>query len=179
MIQTQPLSNDAAYKPEPSRWFAWWWPKLEAALAADHAAGTADGVVYFLHAPSVCRTKIGTSNRLSARMAEIGLWCPVDVVVLGTLPGGYRLEHALHDAFAPFRARGEWFEHNEISGPLIEKIIARLVDFEFSGVVSAINHLSLRDLSEADLAALDPAKIDDAITFFEEVMRLKTGGGRT
>lgn len=117
-IQTQKIST-----PEPSRWFGWWQRKFEDAVRADYARNGLRGVVYFLSAPSVNRVKIGTSARLDARIAEIGTWSPVDLEVMGTVTGGLHLEHAMHEALSTFRARGEWFEVNERSKPLMMEIL--------------------------------------------------------
>lgn len=118
MIEARPLSM-----PEPSRWFGWWHRKFEDAVRADYGRDGLKGVVYFLAAPSVNRVKIGTSARLEARIAEIGTWSPVDLEVMGTVPGGLYLERAFHEAFATFRARGEWFDVNERSKPLMGEIL--------------------------------------------------------
>ena len=117
-IQIRPLSM-----PGPSRWFGWWQRKFEDAVRADYGRDGLKGVVYFLGAPSVNRVKIGTSTRLDARVAEIGTWSPVDLEVIGTVTGGLHLERTFHEAFATFRARGEWFDVNERSKPLMMEIL--------------------------------------------------------
>lgn len=49
------------------------------------------------------RIKIGTSNQVAERLRSLG------ATLLGQLPGGFDVEKALHQRFAPYALGHEWF----------------------------------------------------------------------
>lgn len=57
--------------------------------------------------------KIGLSDNPTARLADLQTAHPRPLQLLMTLPGGWRDEQALHDAFADRRLSGEWFDFGE------------------------------------------------------------------
>lgn len=65
--------------------------------------------VYFAHAPAVNLIKIGFASDPVARVSRIDTGSPIDVVLLGSVPGELADEHALHVKFHHIRARTEWF----------------------------------------------------------------------
>jgi hypothetical protein len=67
-------------------------------------------VVYFLQAERGKRLiKIGTTTDLPTRLRDFRRNSPVPLRLLGTIPGGARLERAIHEEFVFFRVHGEWF----------------------------------------------------------------------
>lgn len=56
------------------------------------------------------RIKIGwTKGDAAKRVRQISLSAGIDLVVLGSIEGGYDLEHFIHDALKEHRTNGEWF----------------------------------------------------------------------
>lgn len=66
-------------------------------------------VVYVLGAPGSNTVKIGRTNDLAKRLAEIQRMSPVPLQALWNHPGGYELETNLHRQFSALRTHGEWF----------------------------------------------------------------------
>lgn len=66
--------------------------------------------VYFALDPDACQIKIGyTSRTPEERLAELRTRRP-NLQLLGSLPGGHRLERAMHNRFSAYRREGhEWF----------------------------------------------------------------------
>lgn len=69
--------------------------------------------VYFVHAPSVGRIKIGQTKFLARRVPELQAASPVPLVFLGWIPGGMKLERELHREFASALCHSEWFKTTE------------------------------------------------------------------
>lgn len=65
--------------------------------------------VYVIGSPEFRPVKIGKGN-VARRLEWFQTGSPFLLEVLWSLPGGYRLERALHARFKPFRVRGEWYE---------------------------------------------------------------------
>ncbi len=63
--------------------------------------------------------KIGTTNDLRRRLAELRNYTPGGVQLLLTLDGNYHTEAAIHSRFPQYRKNGEWFEPSK---PLLEFI---------------------------------------------------------
>jgi hypothetical protein len=70
---------------------------------------TTDGIVYFLHAPSVKRLKIGFTTDLKHRLREHTLASPVPLVLVRQVRASFRVEHILHALFDCYRTHGEWY----------------------------------------------------------------------
>jgi len=66
--------------------------------------------VYFIQAKEGGPVKIGWTVNPAARLKALQAASPYKLVVRFTLPGTQRLEHYLHERFAPWRLEGEWFE---------------------------------------------------------------------
>jgi hypothetical protein len=66
--------------------------------------------VYFIQPTGGGLIKIGMSSNPRERLNLLQTGCPVELRILGTLPGGQPLELELHQRFAAHRVRGEWFE---------------------------------------------------------------------
>lgn len=66
-------------------------------------------VVYFIRAGAM--VKIGWSDDVVQRMAELQVAAAERLELLATCPGGRALEAFFHAAFSRFRARGEWFHY--------------------------------------------------------------------
>lgn len=65
-------------------------------------------IVYFLRAGNFI--KIGhTKGSPHQRAQELQTGCPFRIQVLAAIPGGLKLEHALHRRFRDLHAHGEWF----------------------------------------------------------------------
>ncbi len=64
--------------------------------------------VYFIRAGDG-PIKIGTTQRLRGRLAEIQATAPVELRVLLYVPGGLHEERAIHERFRAARLHGEWF----------------------------------------------------------------------
>lgn len=77
--------------------------------------------VYLITARSVGLVKIGyTEVAVTSRFHQINSHSPVEVVLEGEVDGGREAERSLHDLFAEYRIRGEWFT----LCPEIEDLIA-------------------------------------------------------
>jgi hypothetical protein len=64
-------------------------------------------VVYFIS----CRdcVKIGIARDTAFRLREMQVHCPYEMTLLGVTDGGRSVERGLHQRFARYRIRGEWF----------------------------------------------------------------------
>lgn len=56
------------------------------------------------------RVKIGWSTKVTTRIAQLQTGSPEPIRLLGTTPGGLKLERQLHQQFAGARVHGEWFD---------------------------------------------------------------------
>lgn len=65
------------------------------------------GFVYFIQ--SVDRIKIGYSTSPGSRLVKISADSPYDCTLLGYVPADMFSEREIHQHFAEFRRRGEWF----------------------------------------------------------------------
>jgi len=67
-------------------------------------------MVYVIGSPGGSRVKIGTSEDVPRRLAQLQSSSPVELEVLWQKKGGVELETALHRRFKSARAHGEWFD---------------------------------------------------------------------
>jgi hypothetical protein len=66
-------------------------------------------VVYFVRA--VDKVKIGFTRDVERRISELQTASPVDLELLGTLPGSALTERRLHKRFSAHRVNREWFRY--------------------------------------------------------------------
>lgn len=64
--------------------------------------------VYFLESSDGTAVKIGFSTNIPLRIQALKPKHP-GIKLIGTMPGGYHKEHALHRKFSEYRLSGEWF----------------------------------------------------------------------
>lgn len=69
-----------------------------------------DQVVYFIRATESNRVKIGVATNPLQRLADLQVGSPEILELIGTVPGGRKLEERLHRALESDRVHGEWFE---------------------------------------------------------------------
>lgn len=91
--------------------------------------------------------KIGSASDVRRRVASIQALHHRELVVLGTAPGGFRLERKLHRELAAYRIRGEWFRRCEAVEAALRRITS---DDHSSGSRSAEGHESRRISSGVD-----------------------------
>lgn len=72
-------------------------------------SGTTPGVIYFIEAVGLHKVKVGWSSKLTRRIASLITSLPVECRVLGFLKGTELLERQLHDRFARYHCKHEWF----------------------------------------------------------------------
>lgn len=78
-------------------------------------------MIYFIEDPATNRVKIGTTIRLSVRLAQLRAKHGPGLQVLGVTGGSYADERVLHDRFQLLREDGEWFKAHEILTDFIER----------------------------------------------------------
>jgi hypothetical protein len=78
-----------------------------------------EGVVYFIQSEYGGPIKIGHSFDVKKRLGSLQTGHPDKLILLGSFYGSQYDEHELHEKFAPYRIRGEWFQPTE---PILEKI---------------------------------------------------------
>lgn len=66
-------------------------------------------LVYFIRCGETGRIKIGVSAAPLARLSKMQVDSPSLLTMLGVEGGGETRERELHERFAAFRTRGEWF----------------------------------------------------------------------
>jgi hypothetical protein len=67
-------------------------------------------MIYFVQVKPDGLIKIGTTIRLSVRLAQLQIEHGAKFTVLGILDGSYADESALHRQFLSLRQQGEWFD---------------------------------------------------------------------
>lgn len=65
--------------------------------------------VYFVQQGDGGPIKVGTTNDLQRRLAQLQTASSSDLVLIAVAPGGIELEASVHARCAEFRLRGEWF----------------------------------------------------------------------
>lgn len=66
--------------------------------------------VYFAQPKNGGLIKIGSASRPKARIAQLQVTSPIEIVLLAIVRGSRRQELALHEHFSKHRAHGEWFQ---------------------------------------------------------------------
>lgn len=82
-------------------------------------------MIYFVRAGSY--VKIGYAIDPRKRIPELAVGNPVDLVVLGVMPGEASDERILHRKFSEHRVRGEWFYLRSEIARFVEKNCRPLV----------------------------------------------------
>jgi Meiotically up-regulated gene 113 len=68
-------------------------------------------VIYFAQNEETCHIKIGfTAKEPELRLRGLQTGSPSLIVLLLVIDGNEKLESQLHEQFAPYRVRGEWFK---------------------------------------------------------------------
>jgi hypothetical protein len=65
--------------------------------------------VYFITARDVDLVKIGCAFNPVARFNHLRTSSPIALALEGAIPGSYEKERELHERYAKWRVRGEWF----------------------------------------------------------------------
>lgn len=78
--------------------------KAQRAIAREAAS-----VVYFIEAVGLDLIKIGYAMDLRLRFTGMMTASPAPLTLLGTVPGGPKVEMEIHERLAGHRAHGEWF----------------------------------------------------------------------
>lgn len=66
--------------------------------------------VYFIRAGARGPIKIGLAVDVGQRMRSLQTASPTLLELIGAIPGGLKLEKAIHRRLAEFRLHGEWFK---------------------------------------------------------------------
>lgn len=90
--------------------------------AWDGAHDDADSYVYFIQEEGGL-VKIGVAKDPDRRLKDLRAGNPRELVLLGTMRGGRDVEFELHNTFASYRERGEWFRPTKV---LIAMATARM-----------------------------------------------------
>lgn len=69
-------------------------------------------MIYFIHAAEIGRVKIGYAKYPWARLSKMQSDCPCELVLLAFIEGDKIVERSLHQRFADYRHRGEWFTYD-------------------------------------------------------------------
>lgn len=78
--------------------------------------------------------KIGCSVEPKGRLVSLMSWCPFELEILATAPGGYAEEKRLHHKFAADHLRSEWFRTtNELLRFIDQVRTAGALPFELVG----------------------------------------------
>jgi hypothetical protein len=84
------------------------------------------GFIYFIRAIQgprhSARVKIGWTRDPRKRLKDLQTGSPVELYLIGAIPGGREDERAMHERFALSRMHGEWFA---LTGEMHELVIER------------------------------------------------------
>lgn len=69
--------------------------------------------LYFIHCELTDKVKIGVSNNVRRRLAELQLSSPTELKLIGVVDNCGDLEKTTHFLFRKLNTKGEWFEMNE------------------------------------------------------------------
>lgn len=72
-----------------------------------------NATVYFAYFPALGRLKIGISNDVATRLADISAAVGADFELIGSLPGRRQDELRAHEAFDQFKIANEWFQFSD------------------------------------------------------------------
>lgn len=109
--------------------------------------------VYFIHAESTNRVKIGYSENPTKRVCELQTGSPYFLKLVKTWHGSTGLERAIHESFSGRRKIGEWFEIEESEFPEAFEIINNLTG-RFA-IVSVVAKTTKRPKTEDEPADVE------------------------
>lgn len=66
-------------------------------------------MIYFIQCKNF--VKIGYSRDPNKRLKKLQTGNPVKMKIIATLPGAYKTEDGLHEAYRKLKVRGEWFKY--------------------------------------------------------------------
>jgi len=69
--------------------------------------------VYFIEATGLNRVKIGYATNPTKRIKDLDTGSAVNLELLGVVPGSLAKERQLHQKFAQYRIKGEWFNYSD------------------------------------------------------------------
>ncbi len=81
--------------------------------------------IYFLDGGDLI--KIGTTNNLTTRIADLRRMCPVPLELVLVIEGNRHIEAMIHQQFDHLRQYGEWFEKGD---DLLEAINDKLAQYQ-------------------------------------------------
>lgn len=84
---------------------AWYYARL----LEDKAECGRNAFVYFIQAEANGYIKIGFSNNVKSRLADLQVACPCKLNAILVLPGGVNIETIHHNHFRDCHSHGEWF----------------------------------------------------------------------
>ena len=128
--------------------------QLQQRLSDVHRSG-----VYFLEGAGL--VKIGYSDLVAARAAELQSWSPVRLELLGYIPGATRpVERWFHERYSVHRDHGEWFRptvelRQFVAGELPD--LLHLCDAQTAADTLGIAVARVYELVNAELLAALPA----------------------
>lgn len=105
-------------------------------------------MIYFFQEEDDGPIKIGHSSDPLTRRGQLQTGNPRELKTLGVMVGNVNVESQLHEQFAPYRIRGEWFE----SVPVIINFIARHC------TPGKLNSVSLLDNGDYSITFYTPMK---------------------
>lgn len=106
-------------------------------------------IVYFVQMGKDGPVKIGYTDRpLSQRLAGLQSANPYELWVIGWCRAPRSFEKALHERFARFRIRGEWFEPHaeildladEVPEEVLERSQVEMETIDFEDAIRRLNH---------------------------------------
>jgi hypothetical protein len=115
-----------------------------------------DSYVYFVRNEALRAIKVGYSTNVIGRLSSIQTDSPVEVYLIGWIPGSERLETAIHDALWQHRMRGEWFQDNAHVNALARDLLrlpAGHLDYAKSAVTISLSRFRAQIDRRAKLAA--------------------------
>lgn len=85
-------------------------------------------MIYFALAPTAGMVKIGFAKNPDARFAILRAGSPVELVLLGSIPGDYTFERRLHAYLFSRHHHNEWFRCDTFVARAINELLAGCFD---------------------------------------------------
>lgn len=103
-------------------------PKNFRQPVVDTIWGKSEGLIYFIGASEQAEAprwiKVGfTAGDPRARLRAMQTGCPLELVLIASIPGPMKAETEMHEVFADERVRGEWFRASEFVLNTIENLV--------------------------------------------------------